>query len=295
MEENLKSLARFIKRVKNNAWWTATFTVFISLFFFLVGFIFGTPSQIRTPVLEWLRQQQDIVLIITYLSLFLALWQILAARNQTKSLQRIQESLSTRYLGGLSDFYPVVIEKIKGAEEAIEVLCDFPAYGCFTNPDLWVDYRYVLSKKKANEKVRIELVCQDAEFRRRADVEFFKEAKDDWGEWLTKPAVRKRLSNFLDRMSYENKNIGELQLSTLYGLLRKADELTMKECFEREGGIREVEAIVRLDFWVFDGREAIFAFTNYAHGSSRAGFFTTDPRLINALRDIADSYPPTTH
>lgn len=247
-----------------------------------------------TSILNWLGSHYEgVVSLVTFGSLIIALWQIREARKQTKNLKQIQESLSTRYLGGLSDFYPLVIEKIKSADETIEILSDFPAYGCFTNPESWFDYRYALSKKRADKKVRINLVCQDAEFRKRADEEFFKEAKDDWEGWLAKPATRRRLNNFLDRMPDEKKSVGELQLSTLFELVRRADELTMKECFKREDIIREVKAIVRLDFWVFDGMEAIFAFTNYAHGSSRAGFITTDARLINALRDIADSYPST--
>ena len=67
-----------------------------------------------------------------------------------------------------------------------------------------------------------------------------------------------------------------------------------KDCFAGKGNASEVKALIRLDYWIIDGDRAIFAFTNYGHGSSRSGFFTTDQKLISALKDIGDSFTPTT-
>lgn len=225
-------------------------------------------------------------LIGTILALILALW-------QTSDLKNIRESLSTRYLGGLTDYYPQLIEQIKSAKKSIEILCDFPAYGCFTHPDYWLAYHDELRNKRIN-KIHIHFKCQDEEFRNKADAEFFSQMKRDWSGWLVEPGNRAQLRKFLDCMSYENLNVDELTEPKFNELIKEADELTLKDCFAGKGTISEVKAIVRLDYWIIDKYKAIFAFTNYAHGSSRSGFFTTDQKLISALKDIGDSFPPTT-
>lgn len=93
-------------------------------------------------------------------------------------------------------------------------------------------------------------------------------------------------------MSYENLNVDELTEEKFDELIKEADRLTLKDCFAGKENVSEVKAVIRLDYWIIDKHRAIFAFTNYAHGSSRSGFFTTDQKLISALRDIGDSFPP---
>lgn len=223
-------------------------------------------------------------LLGTILALILAVW-------QTRDLINIRNSLSTRYLGGLPDYYPQVIEQIKSAKKSIEILCDFPAYGCFTHPEYWLAYHHELQNKRIN-KVHIHIKCQDEEFRIKADAEFFRQMRRDWGEWLVEPKNRAQLRNFLDCMSYENQHVDELTEDKFDEIIKEADRLMFKDCFAGKGSVSEVEAIIRLDYWIIDKYRAIFAFTNYAHGSSRSGFFTTDQKLISALKDIGDSFPP---
>ena len=221
-------------------------------------------------------------LIGTISALLLALW-------QTRDLKNIRDSLSTRYLGGLSDYYPQLIEQIQKAKKSIDILCDFPAYGCFTHPDFWLAYHDELKKKRIN-KIHVHITCQDEEFRDKADVEFFREISRDWSEWSVKTKNRERLQRFLDCISYENLNIDQLSESKFYELIKETDILMFKDCFTGKGNVSEVKALIRLDYWILDGDRAIFAFTNYTHGSSRSGFFTTDQKLISALKDIGDSF-----
>ena len=225
-------------------------------------------------------------LLLTVLALFLAIF-------QTRDLKKIRDSLSTRYLGGLSDYYPELIEQVRHAKKSIDMLCDFPAYGCFTHPDYWRAYHYELMNKR-RDKIRIHIKCQDEEFRDRADADFFRELRKGWTDWLAKPKNKTRLQNFLDCIPNKNLNVDEINESKFYDLLKEADRLMLNDCFAGKRNISEVKALIRLDYWIIDKTRAIFAFTNYAHGSSRSGFFTTDQKLITALRDIGDGFSSLT-
>jgi hypothetical protein len=253
-------------------------------------------------ILEWLKQHfQDIVTLVTFGSLILALWQIREARKQTKNLEQIQGSLSTRYIGDLTRYYPEVISLIENAKKSIIILCDYPAYGCFTNSIHWRSYYNVLVNKKVEGKVRIIFTCPEATVRHETDEnEYFPKAtEEEWSNWKIEDKNREQLRMFLLNTPDKNQqNIGhstvekfidDLSREGFLEMLQLADRWMLQNCFVEEEG-NFIKNTPPIDFWIVDGMSAIFALTDYDAGMSRYGFKTTDQKLIDALQKTKDYY-----
>lgn len=251
-------------------------------------------------IVAWLRERQDIVALATFGSLILAWIQIFMARRQTKSLAQIEESLTTRHLGDLSSYYPQIISLIEAAKESIVILCDYPAYGCFTNSKHWRNYYIKLLSKRAEGKVSMSFICPKKSLRVETDeTEYFTEADENWTNWKRDITNRERLKAFLlktpdkKQMDINRSNvetiINNLSRRSFLEMLQLADKWILQNCFE-EADIKFINSKPPLDLFIVDGTTAIFALINYDEGMSRYGFWTKDQRLIYALHKTKDLY-----
>jgi hypothetical protein len=251
-------------------------------------------------LITWLHSHfSDVVSLATLTALVLALVQLYWARQQTKSLERIQGSISTRFIGKLEDYYPYVVSLIESAKDSIVIQCDYPAYGCFTCSECWSNYHDKLSKKRAEGKVQIVLTCPQQKRRIETDEnKYFLEAGEaNWEAWKEAGKTREQLKRFLlykpfgkniDSQNVEDK-INSLSRNEFFEMLQEADEEMLNRCFQEEF-VKQIDAVSPLDFWVIDEQTAIFAFSNYAMGKSRYGFSTTDQKLISAFQEITKFY-----
>jgi hypothetical protein len=256
------------------------------------------------------KSRNDLVQTITYAeknpdaletSLSLAV-ENLAVQQIRSDIKDIRNSMSTRYIGRMITYYERVIDLIKSAEDTIDILCDYPAYGCFTDPRHWSAYSRVLQDIKRRGKVSISLTCPDQKHRDENDKKnYFPRAwnKSTWDEW--KQECGDEIELFLKFAGYENQSVDELARAAFFKIFWALDRSTLKDCFGKTNfhetvevhnkvEIREVNGIPPLDFWVIDKTKAIFAFSNYARGSSRYGFSTEHEKLISAFGEIRDSY-----
>jgi hypothetical protein len=249
-------------------------------------------------ILDWLKGHQDVISLATLASLIIACWQIYAARKQTKNLEQIQESISTRYIGDLTRYYPEVISLIEDARKTVVIFCDYPAYGCFTNSRYWRAYYNTLMEKQEKGKVRISLTCPKLPVRHDNDeTEYFPNVTEEiWSEWKTdnRHNLKMFLLNTPDKqqnISHSNveKLIDNLSRDRFFEMLLLADKWMLKNCFDEEDE-QFIESSPPIDFWVVDGMSAIFALTNYKEGMSQYGFKTTDQKLIDALLKTKDYY-----
>ena len=250
------------------------------------------------PILDWLIEHQDLISLATLASLIIACWQIYAARKQTSSLRQIQDSVSTRYIGDLTRFYPEVITLIENAQKSIDIFCDYPAYGCFTNSRYWRAYYNALVEKQEKGKVRISLTCPKLPVRHENDeTKYFPTVtEENWSGWraYNRDNLRMFLLNTPDKqqnISHSNveKFIDNLSRNSFFEMLLLADQWMLKNCFDDEDA-RFVEYSPPIDFWIVDGMSAIFALSNYKEGMSQYGFKTTDHKLIDALQKTKDCY-----
>ncbi len=241
----------------------------------------------------------DLASIATLIALLIALWQFLQARKQTKELRKISDSLSTRYIGGLHDYYPRVIDLIEKAENSVAISCDYPAYGCYTHPHYWREYNGKLREKSVKKDFLLTLICPNSEVRAKTDKErYFPRAFNDWDNWIKSSKDWESVEAFVQSASKININIdakGFLrnpQKEKFFEILSQADEVMLKACFDKENCTKQIPDAIPIDFWIADERCAIFAFSNYGLGmrQSRYGFITTDQTLIRAFQEMIEYY-----
>lgn len=215
-----------------------------------------------------------------------------------RRLTHKHELVTLHSIGGIKDYYPEVVSLIAEARRSIIIVCDYPAYGCVNHSKVWLSYYHTL-KSKRMEKVKMTLICPGKDLRAKTDkTEYYSEVWHDWNGWVSKPANKKRVEAFAKALpsycvgeSYRRKierSINSLKREGFFKLLQQADQLMIDECFE-ESGVRDIQNLTPIDFWIVDGKRAIIAFSSYARGS-RHGFSTTDQELISGFLDIPKYY-----
>jgi hypothetical protein len=239
--------------------------------------------------------------VATIVALFLSVVQLAIAwrerreaKQQTSKLSQISDSLSTRYIGALPDYYPHVLTLLGSAHESITILCDYPAYGCYTNMKSWLDYHDRLRNKNL-EGVKMTLVCPAAQLRSENDQNrYFPGAHNNWGEWIKENLGH--ATEFARHASSIESGVNKLKFADapradkFFQIFRMVDEAMLNDCFSGDDCVKQIDAWTPIDFWIVDGKRAIFAFSNYGMGMSRHGFSTTDQALIRAFQATVDNY-----
>jgi hypothetical protein len=87
-------------------------------------------------------------LLIAIAALLVGFCELVYAGIHAHNLKSMTGKLSTRYLGTFPEYLSEIAELLKGAKKRIDICCDFPAYGHFSNVDAFRSYRNVLSQKK---------------------------------------------------------------------------------------------------------------------------------------------------
>lgn len=99
--------------------------------------------------------------VLTIVALGIAAWQTYEARKQTKALQEIHQSLTTRYLGPYPEFLSTIIPILESAKTSLIILTHCPAYAGFTNPDQEQIARQVIERKLGKHNFKVTLIFRD--------------------------------------------------------------------------------------------------------------------------------------
>jgi hypothetical protein len=199
-------------------------------------------------------------------------------------LDRIQESLSTRYIGTIKDYLPLVVDQIKTAEKSITILCDFPAYGYFTDNDSYKKYRIAI-RDRIDNAIKVSLMCLDKNCRADSNRKVLSITEENWKGWKQ----NQEHGNWLHNLGYNNEDIDKLRVEDFLADLESVDQ-EMLDIYCKGADLEDVNALIPFDFWIIDDRKAIFAFSTYSGDASQYGFLTLDEKLISALKDIKDRY-----
>jgi hypothetical protein len=218
---------------------------------------------------------------------------LMRARNETeraqaltKSLTDIHASLTTRYEGQFPKFLPKIVRLLESAKESIVIVCDFPGYGAFTDPDVFLDYRQTIERKIQND-VAVSVTCYN-EYQRR---KFFDEGFSDtraWDKWIATPDSVQSLAKYLKKTgrTQQAQSITQVQLADL---LEEQDQKILGDHF-RGAEVHEIGTLLPLYFWLVDGRSAFFVFSVRSEHAFEHGFATTDKTLITAFLELRGRY-----
>jgi hypothetical protein len=219
--------------------------------------------------------------------------------TQLTTLKGLEEKTSTHYVNKFPEFIAKIIELIEGVEKTLVIFCDIPAYGNFSDPHNFEDYRHALADlidMKNDEKgFKLELVCLGSESRLRS----YNEVLDEWETWrldhqdkLREYLLRRKTFWFGIHLPSEaqlGEKLNSMKKEDFKKLLERANEEMLGGPFSTIEAV-EIEGRMPIFFWLADEREAIFSIPANREEDTELGFSTCDPKLIKALLAIRDRY-----
>lgn len=206
------------------------------------------------------------------------------AKAHADRLSEINESLSTRYVGEFPRFFPKIVEVMGKATQDIVILCDFPAYGSFTDRKCWTRYKHAIEEKLL-DGIKIQMTCfSDGLRRSTVDNQFFD--AQQWDNWK----ADHRNSELLEELRKWHKGsptVGALSKEQFIQLLADEEHDALTQTFQG-ADIKEIDDYVPLHFWIADQAYAVFAITSSSN--KEYGFFTIDRQIIASLKQMRDYY-----
>ena len=228
-------------------------------------------------------------LFLTIIALLLSIWQLVAARKQTKKLTLITDVLSTKHLGAYPEFVLEIGNLISKAQKQILIACNFPAYGVFNSNEGWLSIKYTLEKAfLQNQNMKVTCVFANKSNRKSWLIKQFNEAKVDWINWRSNPEQKEKLQHFLTKYG-KGEAISELSFDGFIDLFEEAADLELGTTYKQAEKI-ELPHRPPLYMWVVDSKEAIFAISTNTPTFFGEAFWTTEPRLISALINMHHEY-----
>lgn len=213
--------------------------------------------------------------------------------QQTMGLEAIQQSLSTRYLGLFPRYLGDLAELVRQADQEIRILCDYPAYGCFSDAKAFLAYRRAI-EDKSNAGVKVYLLCYNEDKRAQFNDEQFPQGGAEWSAWKSKKENHARLEPLLQdyRKSAELaiSSVEELDETGFKKLMLAADRKMLDETFSKATNTTEIETFIPIFFWLIDGREAVFSIASLSGEVSEHGFRTVSSDFIIAFKDMWERY-----
>lgn len=204
--------------------------------------------------------------------------------------EQIRGSLTTRHLGRFPEYIMEISDLVERTIKELVILCDFPAYGCFSAPEPFLEYLQALERKAA-AGVSIRITCLTEESRVVLSRRQFVNEMNSWEEWLNES--RGKVAAFLGSLHPPQK-VESLTLDRFLNLLESKDREVLSRCDRAD--IALVRSEIPVFFWIADQSHAVFSIPSFKGRASEDGFHTYDSRLVNAFLEIEARYrerPPS--
>ncbi len=240
-------------------------------------------------------------LIITVIALLIAVWQtVLSIRSSKESsqltkniekheekLNRIQESLSTKYLDQFPFYLNDIAKLLDRAKQRIFIIVDIPGYGIFSNPNGWLLFKQSI-ERKVNEGIEVSVILYSKEKRIKILKEQFHHKGNEFKEWINSSIMKDKVNKYLQRFG-EGFKLSELTHESYIQISENAQLKILNEIFSSID-IFETDDFIPIYFWMIDDSEAIFSIPAFTEDATEHGFFTSDQSFIKALIQMRDRY-----
>jgi len=232
----------------------------------------------------------------TLIALILAIYESVRSRRQSRKLEEIGQSLSTRVIGTFPDYLDRLARLISSADNSVLAMCAYPQHGAFSCPDGWSKLEGAIREVIRNDEISVEFIFSSSRVRLENDREQFREAVTDWEEW--KSRHEKELSRYFQK---NQGGVSSSQYPSVSALASEEEWFDLQEKCEQyalsvwrgwDGNldIMEVDALMPVFLWVRDSREAIFVMMSYDQSAVSYAFYTCDGGLVRALIALAQRY-----
>ncbi|MBS1731874.1 MAG: hypothetical protein JST02_01135 [Bacteroidetes bacterium] len=189
---------------------------------------------------------------------------------------QISESISTKYVGNFPHNMDEMVRLIPKTEKSLTIICDVPAFGHFSNPEVFDQYNLaIIGLLTRSRKPQINMVTYDENRRLKNSMNQF---KMPFSELKSTSTYREYFERWPDR---EDPNI-----TTLEDFCKWLDERHVNfqyELKDKGAKVYESQIDLRAFVWIIDEKEAIFSFYNYGSENREVSFRTNDKKLIRSL------------
>lgn len=205
-------------------------------------------------------------------------------RKQLVHLRKIQNEMTTHPIGPFPDCVHPITKLIEKARRRVIILCDLPAYGSFSAPHDFLDYRHAI-EQKIDEGKRVEITYLKHARRVELIREQFLFVEEKWDTWK-----RQHVRKFL-QAHHKNVTVEALSFQQFIDFLEEENRRIIGIFKEGVDGdrIREVKEHVPIYFWIVDDK-AIFTIPVYTKSAIEYGFQTSDEDIIKGFLAIRDRY-----
>jgi hypothetical protein len=214
--------------------------------------------------------------------------QVGVAKAHTEMLKRIQNEMTTHPIGPFPDCVRPITKLIEGAESRVIILCDFPAYGSFSAPHHFLDYRHAI-EQKIDEGKQVEITYLKPARRVELIREQFLNVEKDWDTWKKE---QEHVREFLEA-HHKDVTVEALTFKQFMDFLEEENLRTVRileeEALKDTTDILDVEEHVPIYFWIVDNK-AIFTIPVYSKAAIEYGFQTSDEDIIGGFLAIRDRY-----
>ncbi len=191
---------------------------------------------------------------------------------ESRRLDGIQRSLSTRVVGNFPDNMLHITSLLGEARGRAVIMCDSPAYGFFSNERAYLDYRHKLQTLLA-DGIEVTMVVYD---RTRS----IAASKAQFGDNLAKIKKLPAYKRCFDGTPLEDQP----KTSREFFEFLESESDRERELFSDV--IIETGNDIPLYFWMVDGREAVFSFPTLSKEPPEVAFRTSDKWLIDIFDNV---------
>ena len=223
----------------------------------------------------------------------------------------------TNSLGDIPYLLPEANKLLKKAKkgDTIKICCDFPAYGCFSCPETWLEYTDELENLGV-KGVDLSFICANQKIREEISNWQFPIGSCSGDKWdgfklrkidESQPTYHENIKTFISIIKKEKKMFEFISAKMkiplnptreeLIQLMEYADQFTYKNV--PHSLKKAYSKPIPIYYWIFDTeiegkvtREAVFTLACFNNKRFEYGFHTKDKELIDALEQLPIKFSP---
>jgi len=222
----------------------------------------------------------SVAFIIAVFSTIYALYQGQSSKKEAEILKNIANALTTKYLGEYPSFVHSTIDILQKAKVSIVIVCDYPCYSYFSDHNKWMDYRMAI-EKAAHNGLKVTIKFLNESKRRELVKTQFRYKDSDPDAWKNPPEIETHLKDLL-RIEKSKFTVENITFHELLDIIEQAQKLALTSYFKM-ANLEETADSLPLYYWIIDDKEAIFSIPSFTEYDKEKGFYTSDPKLIDAL------------
>jgi hypothetical protein len=211
--------------------------------------------------------------VLALTALFFGYIQFVDAGRQTRKMEDVARSMSTRYLGEVPTDLEDIRDVVSKADHQFVAVASFVSFGRYVRPEAFDRFLQAVKEAKRNG-VEIRLYIYDNEPATKVLESHF--PKEEWVHEQNCDRFRAFFSFFpgiVQPRSHED----------FLEMFRRMEDGARSELNDRGVKIYLLSSQERMFFWLGDNKDAVFSFDPMC-------FRTRDARLIETFRDIIESY-----